>query len=115
MYFAAIVLLMLVLPVASIAAEAPLYQGAGGLVSLIGKWFTFWTVGVRLFTAGVMQIIRPTRHFRRRGLQQASRRCRALTQPRWKPNEQSYLRDHSSRGRMGLQRPRHHLRDIPEP
>jgi hypothetical protein len=59
MYFAAILLLMLVLPMASIVAEVLLHQGAGDLVLLIGKWFTFWAVGVRVFTAGVMQVIRP--------------------------------------------------------
>jgi hypothetical protein len=59
MYLAAILLLMLVLPMASIAAEVLLHQGAGDLVSLIGKWFTFWAVGVRLFTAGIAQVFRP--------------------------------------------------------
>jgi uncharacterized protein DUF6790 len=59
MYFAAIVLLMLVLPMVSIAAEALLHQEVGDLGSLVGKWFTFWAVGVRLFTAGMTQVLRP--------------------------------------------------------
>ena len=32
---------------------------AGALMGLIGKWFTFWGVGVRLFLAGAMQVFRP--------------------------------------------------------
>jgi hypothetical protein len=59
MYLAAIVLLMLVLPLISVAAEAPMLPDAGALMGLIGKWFTFWAVGVRLFLAGVMQVFRP--------------------------------------------------------
>lgn len=58
MYLALIVLLMLVLPVASIAVE--LSAGMGGdLLFLVGKWFVFWAVGVRLFTAGVHQVAKP--------------------------------------------------------
>ncbi|MGH6735966.1 MAG: DUF6790 family protein [Methyloceanibacter sp.] len=59
MYLVAIVLLMLVLPVASVAAEMVWHPGAASLMALIGKWFTFWGVGVRLFMAGVMQTLRP--------------------------------------------------------
>jgi Family of unknown function (DUF6790) len=59
MYFTAILLLMLVLPVASVVADALASQGAPDLTLLIGKWFTFWSVGVRLFMAGVMQVFRP--------------------------------------------------------
>ncbi|MGH6865384.1 MAG: DUF6790 family protein [Methyloceanibacter sp.] len=60
MYIAAIVLLLLVLPLASIAAEAFwLPASAQDLMGLVGKWFTFWAVGVRLFLAGVSQVFRP--------------------------------------------------------
>jgi hypothetical protein len=59
MYFTAILLLMLVLPVASVVVEALSSPGAPDLMLLIGKWFTFWAVGVRLFIAGVMQVFRP--------------------------------------------------------
>jgi hypothetical protein len=61
MYLAAIVLLMLVLPLLSVAGETPMLPDASALMGLIGKWFTFWGVGVRLFLAGVMQVFRP--HF----------------------------------------------------
>jgi hypothetical protein len=50
---------MLVLPLISVVAEASMLSDAGALMSLIGKWFTFWAVGVRLFSAGVMQSLRP--------------------------------------------------------
>jgi|SRR3990170_227014 hypothetical protein len=59
MYLGAIILLMLVLPLISVAAEAPMLPDAGALMGLIGKWFTFWGVGVRLFLAGAMQVFRP--------------------------------------------------------
>lgn len=60
MYLAAIVLLLLVLPLASIAAEAlwsP--ESAQDLMALVDRWFVFWAVGVRLFLAGLSQIFRP--------------------------------------------------------
>ena len=59
MYLGAIVLLMLVLPAFAIAAEAIWFPGATSPIELIGKWFTFFVVGVRLFSAGVSQVIRP--------------------------------------------------------
>jgi hypothetical protein len=59
MYLAAIILLMLVLPAAAVAVEALLYPGAAGLMALVGKWFTFFAVGVRLLLAGASQVIRP--------------------------------------------------------
>jgi hypothetical protein len=59
MYFTAVLLLMLVLPTASVAFEALPAPGAVDLMALVGKWFTFWAVGVRLFLAGVMQVLRP--------------------------------------------------------
>lgn len=58
MYLAAIVLLLLVLPAASVIVEAYVVPGADSL-ALIGKWFTFWGVGVRLFLAGASQVFRP--------------------------------------------------------
>jgi hypothetical protein len=59
MYLAAIVLLMAVLPVASILIEAYL-RGATDLLFLIGKWFVFWGVGARLALAGLKQIFEPS-------------------------------------------------------
>jgi hypothetical protein len=58
MYFASVILLLLVLPVISIAAEAILSHHAMNL-ALVGKWFVFWGVGVRLFLAGLRQVVQP--------------------------------------------------------
>jgi hypothetical protein len=58
MYFASVILLLFVLPVVSIAAEAVLSHHAMNL-ALAGKWFVFWGVGVRLFLAGLRQVIQP--------------------------------------------------------
>lgn len=57
MYLVTIVLLLLVLPAISIAIEA-LTRGGDGLL-LVGKWFVFWGVGVRLFIAGLRQTVQP--------------------------------------------------------
>jgi hypothetical protein len=49
---------MVVLPIGSIVAEHVLQPGAP-LITLMGQWFAFWAGGVRLFLAGVMQLLRP--------------------------------------------------------
>ena len=58
MYVAALVLLLLVLPLLSVAIEAVLFVVPDPM-ALVGKWFTFWGVGVRLFLAGASQVLRP--------------------------------------------------------
>jgi hypothetical protein len=59
MYFISVLLLLLVIPAASVAIEA-MHIGAGAdIMGLIGKWFVFWACGVRLFVAGIMQTLRP--------------------------------------------------------
>jgi hypothetical protein len=58
-YFAAILLLMFVLPVGGVLFEGyPLADGTD-LIALTGKWFTIWAVGVRLFLPGLTQTFRP--------------------------------------------------------
>ncbi len=59
MYLYVILLLMLICPVASILAEYYMQHPDMGLIALVGKWFTFWAVGVRLFTAGIRQVKDP--------------------------------------------------------
>lgn len=59
MYLISIVLLLFVLPIASIAAELAYRGGGADVTPLIGKWFVFWAVGVRLFIAGVRQVVQP--------------------------------------------------------
>jgi hypothetical protein len=58
MYLISVVLLLFVLPAASVAADA-LLRGSPDIVFLIGKWFVFWGVGIRLFLAGLRQVMQP--------------------------------------------------------
>ena len=55
MYVATIFLLMLIVPAVAVATD----ESQADLMDLVGKYFLFWAVGVRLFTAGVRQILRP--------------------------------------------------------
>jgi hypothetical protein len=57
MYYAAVSLFMFVLPFLSVAVEVLLAPQP--LIPLIGKWFVFWAVGVRLLLAGLRQVIQP--------------------------------------------------------
>jgi hypothetical protein len=60
MYIVIVVLLLLVLPVGSISAELFAWHSHAPVLALVGKWFVFWSVGVRLFLAGLRQTIQPT-------------------------------------------------------
>lgn len=57
-YILIVLLLMLVFPLASIAIEH-LVSGFPLGWLLIGKWFVFWALGVRLLTAGIRQASKP--------------------------------------------------------
>ena len=59
MYFASVILLLLVFPAISVAVEGGLSHHTMSAVFLIGKWFCFWAVGIRLFAAGIRQVIQP--------------------------------------------------------
>jgi hypothetical protein len=59
MYILTVVLLMVVLPIASIFMEIFLFKSTSGVIALIGRWFVFWAMGVRLFSAGLRQIVNP--------------------------------------------------------
>jgi hypothetical protein len=59
MYYAVILLVMLVLPAASAGAEYLMSSGTAAWLPLIGKWFVFWGVGIRLLLAGLRQVFRP--------------------------------------------------------
>jgi hypothetical protein len=58
MYPLVITAFMVVLPTLSVAAEAML-RGTPLSIVLVGKWFIFWMVGIRLLTAGLRQITQP--------------------------------------------------------
>lgn len=49
---------MFALPALSVGIEAGFLHRAFS-AALVGKWFVFWSVGVRLFTAGLRQIFQP--------------------------------------------------------
>lgn len=57
LYAINILMIMLVLPVVSISIECLNHKPLGWL--LIGKWFVFWALGVRLLTAGLRQVAKP--------------------------------------------------------
>jgi hypothetical protein len=57
-YLLIISALMLLLPAGSCIAEA-LLRGAPLSIALAAKWFVFWSVGVRLLSAGAKQIWQP--------------------------------------------------------
>lgn len=59
MYVAMIVSMMVVLPIVSIVAEHLVYPQGASLLGLVGIWFVFWAVGVRLFLAGLSQTFNP--------------------------------------------------------
>ena len=58
MYPFIIAAFMVVLPGLSVAAEA-MMRGVPLSIVLVGKWFVFWMVGVRLLAAGLRQISQP--------------------------------------------------------
>jgi hypothetical protein len=57
-YLSTILLLMLALPVISIVFDTRLNKYTD-LITLIGKWFVFWAVGIRLLLAGIRQAAKP--------------------------------------------------------
>lgn len=59
MYMAVVFLFMLVFPLLSIVGEVFVLHTNASLLMLVGKWFVFWAVGMRLFTAGIRQVITP--------------------------------------------------------
>jgi hypothetical protein len=58
LYIAVVALTMVVLPAASVLADWVAHPAAP-LVFFIGKWFVFWSVGVRLGLAGLRQVLQP--------------------------------------------------------
>ena len=57
-YLAVVGLTMFVLPVTSVLIEHALVPGEP-IIFLIGRWFVFWGVGVRLTLAGLRQLFQP--------------------------------------------------------
>lgn len=59
MYPAIVLLTMVILPIVCVLIELAMGSTAG-LLLLVAKWFVFWAVGVRLFSGGLNQILRPS-------------------------------------------------------
>jgi hypothetical protein len=59
MYLLTVILLMFVAPVGSIYADHSYLHTTASLIELAGKWFVFWSAGVRLFAAGLRQFFQP--------------------------------------------------------
>ena len=60
MYFASVLLLLIIFPLVSIAAGGIRLGHGFTDVGLTGKWFVFWAVGGRLFIAGARQVLQPS-------------------------------------------------------
>ena len=59
MYLVIVLLLMLVLPAGSIYVEHSHLHSTAPTMLLLGKWFVFWSVGVRLVLGGLRQFFQP--------------------------------------------------------
>ena len=59
MHLLSLLLLMFIFPAASVIAEAA-WRGGFGEMPFIGTWFAFWPMGVRLFVAGLRQVLQPS-------------------------------------------------------
>ena len=59
MYIATVIGLMLIFPTASVLFELVLEHHGVLNGYVVGKWFVFWAVGVRLLIAGIRQIVQP--------------------------------------------------------
>jgi hypothetical protein len=58
-YFVFVILLLLILPAASVITESALSSHTCSILALTGKWFVFWAAGIRLFIAGIRQVVQP--------------------------------------------------------
>ena len=58
-YLVSVVVLLLILPAASVVIEAVASAHGMSIMSLIGKWYVFWACGIRLLLAGIRQVSQP--------------------------------------------------------
>jgi hypothetical protein len=59
MYLYIVILLMGLMPLFSVIVEFVAGGAQAGMLHLVGKWFVFWSVGARLFLAGLRQSVQP--------------------------------------------------------
>jgi hypothetical protein len=58
-YVITVLLTTIALPIASIVIEL-LVRPEANVIAAAGKWFVFWGIGIRLFLAGISQVVRPS-------------------------------------------------------
>lgn len=58
-YIVSILLLVFIFPILSFFMELQLTKDIADGLAVLGKWFIFYTAGLRLFIAGIRQIIKP--------------------------------------------------------
>ena len=59
MYAVSVLLSMVLLPIVSIGTEHYILHSPAPLMLLVGKWFVFWSAGVRISGAGLRQFFQP--------------------------------------------------------
>lgn len=59
MYAITVILLLVVLPLVSVGLDHFFFDTAARPILLVGKWFVFWSAGVRLALAGLRQYFQP--------------------------------------------------------
>ena len=59
MYLLMIISLLVILPSASLCTDIVVHHSNLSVLPLIGRWWTFWAVGIRLMIAGLRQVIEP--------------------------------------------------------
>lgn len=59
MYAVTVLLSMVLLPIFSIGYEHYIHHSPAPLMLLVGKWFVFWSAGIRIFGAGLRQFFQP--------------------------------------------------------
>ena len=56
-YIAFVIGTMIVIPIVSFLIEKPQHSET---IEQLGKWFIFWGIGIRLFIAGIIQVLKPS-------------------------------------------------------
>ena len=59
LYLLMVISLMIILPSASVIAQILVSRSTANFAAIVGTWFLFWALGIRFFTAGLNQVIRP--------------------------------------------------------
>ena len=59
MYIVLVIVVMFVCPALFVVTEAATSHHPVSVYFLIAKWYVFWAVGIRMFTAGVRQVLQP--------------------------------------------------------